>query len=278
MEREATVDPRVRGVLRVLAGTPVPEAAEALGVEPALLERWRDAFVRAGVAAVCNTPGADESAARDRFLAAMAHELRTPLTTLKGWLPMLVDGHHGPERTAQAGEIAQRGLERLEGVVATIEEAAAASLGRLVLRRRRVPASALLADVAATTGGARDVEVEVDPERMRTALADVIDAATRADGTASLRAIVRETPPWLVVEIERTGVPLPPNHVRALFEPFADREGHMDVTFGLYRARALVVAHGGQIGVRSSPDGDVFWVRLPLPPDIPHDPNDKDST
>src|SRR5689334_18408777 len=86
------VDPRVRMVLDVLAGSTVESAAAAWNVEVSLVERWVGDFLAAGTSAVTNRPDQDVAIQRDRFLAAFAHELRTPVTVAQGWAMALAEG------------------------------------------------------------------------------------------------------------------------------------------------------------------------------------------
>ena len=79
----------------------------------------------------------------------------------------------------------------------------------------------------------------------------------------SLVLEVRRTAPWVEVRVVRTGAPVDPQVLRALFEPFDLNDDASGVTIGLYLARALAVAHGGAVGLDQDEDGTSFWVRVP---------------
>jgi signal transduction histidine kinase len=67
------------------------------------------------------------------------------------------------------------------------------------------------------------------------------------------------------VEVEDTGPGVPPAIAGSIFEPFvrgtSEREG---LGLGLATVRQLVSAHGGDVGLRATPQGgSVFWFDLP---------------
>ena len=71
----------------------------------------------------------------------------------------------------------------------------------------------------------------------------------------------------VTVEVHNGGVPIPPAMMASIFEPLArggKAGGVHSIGLGLFIARALMSAHGGEIGVRSSSDqGTTFTARLP---------------
>ncbi len=83
----------------------------------------------------------------------------------------------------------------------------------------------------------------------------------------------------MVLEVHNLGPPIPPELLPHLFEPFhrgskvPSRQGvALGLGLGLYIARQIALAHGGDVAVRSSePEGTTFTVRLPLrgPPPPP---------
>jgi len=71
----------------------------------------------------------------------------------------------------------------------------------------------------------------------------------------------------VLLAVHNGGAPIPPDVMQSIFEPLARGSGDggaHSIGLGLYIARAIVSAHGGEIGVRSSSDqGTTFTVRLP---------------
>jgi signal transduction histidine kinase len=68
--------------------------------------------------------------------------------------------------------------------------------------------------------------------------------------------------------VEDDGVGISPEQCEHLFDLYVrgDRSRHsMGLGLGLYLCRQIIGAHGGEIGVISSPDGGaIFWFTLPL--------------
>ncbi len=87
----------------------------------------------------------------------------------------------------------------------------------------------------------------------------------------TLRAWTQD-PEAVVITVHNTGAPIPPAAQSTLFDPLlrlgaAGRETRAPdegVGLGLYIARQIVMAHGGELGVQSTAaDGTTFTVRLP---------------
>ncbi|HET9061048.1 MAG TPA: ATP-binding protein, partial [Acidimicrobiales bacterium] len=71
------------------------------------------------------------------------------------------------------------------------------------------------------------------------------------DGAATLRALVAER------ELDIADA-------AALLEPYARADTSFGTGLGLYLCRALLVAHGGEIGLRGESGTTVFWFSLPV--------------
>jgi len=263
---EQPTDPRVGAVLDVLGGTSPAEVAHRWAVDPAVLQRWIQAFVRAGTAQVTNQPHEEASRQRDRFLAAFAHETRTPLTVATGWATML-RGKAVPD--AAVPGILDRlclALDRLTERTMDVELLAACSLGRLVVRPQLVPVRDLTAglpDVGEIGGEGGGVGIEVDPEHFPRVLRDLWQAGSSLPRPRSLRLEVATVDPWVEICVVRDADPIDATVLQALFEPFDLNDDGTGVTMGLYLARALTVAHGGTIGVDQDEHGSALWVRVP---------------
>lgn len=255
-------DLRVDAVLQVLGGTPLPDVARSLAVDTAVLHRWVRAFVDAGTAQVTNRPDEQTARQRDRFLAAFAHEMRTPLTVAQGWVAMLEeeDLPLGGDRTVRRLSGA---LERLAERTLDVELLAAASLGLLRPAPRRVRVARLVDGLPRVTGTGWETEVRVDPALFSRVLRDLWEAGAATPRPRSLRLEVQHVGGWTELRVVRDADPIEPAVLQALFDPFDLNDDATGVTIGLYLARALVVAHGGTLGVDQDDHGAVLWVRVP---------------
>lgn len=257
---DGEIDLRVAAALAVLSGVPLDSVATSLGVETAIVSRWSDQFLEGGRRAVTNRPDPAEAARRDRFLVVLSHELRTPLTVLKASGPLFASL---PERLRPASDALVRAIGRIEGLADLFAEAAAASLGRLPIRSTVLDLRALVGD---PDPDGEPLLAHADPQATRTILTDLLGAA--GHGQPDLVVVETRTQEgWAeVAVVRRPGLGF--DHVAGLLDPFDVSDDASEVTLGLYRARALAVAMGGQLGARGDEDHTELWVRLP-PADRP---------
>jgi signal transduction histidine kinase len=109
----------------------------------------------------------------------------------------------------------------------------------------------------------------------------IINARQAMPRGGRLRIEVRENPETNMAEIKiaDTGVGIPPEQLRLIFEPFyttktPDEQGHGGSGLGLSVCRQIIEQHQGRIRVESLPGkGSVFTVKLPL--SLPEEPKSK---
>jgi signal transduction histidine kinase len=254
--------------------------------------------------AQANEQAAREASQRmETFVAAAAHDLRSPLTATAGYLalaqntteqlattaretsptlaPRAAVAH---DRVARAGQSAER-LGRLLGL---LFDTAALHADKLELHRAPVDLVALVREqvgaqrVAAPertihlqlSAGHGSVSVEADADRIGQVVTNYLSNAIKYSPpdqpiyvsvglqSASARVAVRDAGP---------GIPKPEQ--ARVWELFHRAEGSApqgDVTsgslgLGLYLSKAIVEAHGGQVGVKSAEGkGSTFWFTLPV--------------
>lgn len=267
-----TADVRATAVLAVLAGVSAELVAQRNGVAREVLDSWVEVFVAGGRQGLAGETTAEAVVQRDRHLGVVAHELRSPLQMIRGWAELLadeVDTDLIPR--AAAGIVAQ--VDRLQRLSDDAVDATAVALGRL----RLFPTTESLAATVAAIVGARsvgrpvlvvddDAMVDIDVDRFGQILDNLLEnARMHGDGRATIT--VRRHADDAIVTISSPGQPIAPEDVQRLFEPFQRGRTDADgVGLGLFVCRSLVAAHGGQMGLRTSVDGNHFWLRLPVSP------------
>jgi signal transduction histidine kinase len=88
-----------------------------------------------------------------------------------------------------------------------------------------------------------------------------------AEKRVTIRVLPNDDAPR--VEVQDTGPGLPEALATHIFEPYVRGPGNAQpgLGLGLSTVRRFVEAHGGRVGVESSPGrGSVFWFRLPRAP------------
>ena len=219
---------------------------------------------------------------KDEFVALISHDLRTPLTSIIGYVELALDEETGESLDEERRgylEIVSRSSDRLLRLVDDLLFVARLQSGQLTL----TPAFLDLADVGAqavreavphaerkgiaisfTSNG--PVPVEADKGRIFQLLDNLITNAikfTPQDGEVEVRA--RSTGNGVVLEVSDSGIGLTPEDAERVFERFFRSEkaveGQIPGTgLGLFIAKAIVEAHGGQIHAESRDGGGATFV------------------
>lgn len=110
-----------------------------------------------------------------------------------------------------------------------------------------------------------------DPARLHEVISNLLDNGIKyGSGTPAVSVRVAEDAHAVAATVHNMGRPVPAHELPHIFEPLhrAERDGgehaESSLGLGLYIAREIVQAHGGEITVTSSEaDGTAFTIRLP---------------
>jgi signal transduction histidine kinase len=221
---------------------------------------------------------------KDDLLAMVSHELRTPLTTVVGALRLLNSGQPlGAGERQEMLQMADRQARRLWVLIEQLLLAAQSERGRAsflatAAERVEVDAADLLAEAAseARAGAAggrvevrcdRSLPVRLAPDAVLQVLGSLVDNACKYSPEDRPVRLVGErdgTSAVLAVEDAGDGVPL--EERERIFERFTRLEPGRGLGLGLYIARQLARAQGGDLVVTDAPElgGSRFELRLPL--------------
>jgi two-component system, OmpR family, sensor histidine kinase BaeS len=221
-----------------------------------------------------------EQRRQKQLVADIAHELRTPLTVLKGELEYLQDGLSQP--TPQTLHRLAEEVDLLSRLVADLRLVSLADTDGLRLKRCKVNLTELTREVmtaferqAQTVGKrlqfeAELVRLELDPERIRQVLYNLLDNALRhTPEGGTVRCVIRKTEQQILFEISDEGPGIPPADLERVFERLyrTDAARNRETGgsgLGLAIVRTLVEAHGGQVGAANRLEGGaVFTISLP---------------
>jgi signal transduction histidine kinase len=89
--------------------------------------------------------------------------------------------------------------------------------------------------------------------------------ATPAGGEIVVRSSTSADEQDVLIEIENTGEPIPPDVQKHLFEPFFSTKGEEGMGLGLSMCKSAIEKHGGSITCSSGPGQRTrFLIRLPF--------------
>ena len=224
---------------------------------------------------------------KDDFVATVSHELRTPLTPIKGWAAtMLQLGDRLEETQREEGVRAiLRHAERLENLITNILEVTKIERGLSDRRDALVDVVDVVQKVVddfRDAHPAREIRVAADEAQLRTRgdevwteqiLSNLVSNALKySPAIEPVDIRIEQADSRVVVSVIDRGTGIPAQERNRIFERFKRLGDHMTRTtsgsgLGLYIARQLAQAIGGELTVESTPGaGATFVLTLPAAP------------
>ena len=222
---------------------------------------------------------------KSEFMATMSHELRTPLNVIIGYCALLLEGAMGELQGEQAGTLErmhENAVQLLELINATLD-VTRLETGRIPLDLESVALAEVVADVEARTRDLRDrsgVAFEwqiddgleplvTDAAKLRIVLTNLVGNAFKFTAHGSVAVRVGATSETVEIAVSDTGMGIPRDVQRAIFEPFRQADATIGTRYGgvglgLFIVHRLIAALGGHIGVESEVGrGTTFRISLP---------------
>jgi signal transduction histidine kinase len=224
---------------------------------------------------------------RDDFLMVASHELRTPLVAIRG-ISQVLDRVMKEGSTERA--LLQRvdaAIERMNRLVRDLTDAARVDAGTLTLERSTVDLVSIArsaVDEARLGNPRREIKfrnaddhlrVEADATRLQQVFANLLTNALKftTPDKGAIVLEVRRDGQLVLATVRDKGLGIPPESLPTIFEKHGRSTstpamGFAGLGLGLYITRAIVLAHGGAIGVESTQgEGSAFTIKLPLSPE-----------
>jgi heavy metal sensor kinase len=218
-----------------------------------------------------------------RFTADAAHELRTPLAVLRSGIDVALRAPRTAQEYRQALEAAADEADRLTRLADQLLFLSRQAAGMMQLDREEMRLDALVKDVAEQFAGRTEeagVTLVVEPLdpwtvrgddiRLSQVFYNVLENAikyTPRGGRVSVRG--RAVDHQVTIEVEDTGIGIPPEHVPHVFKRFYRVEQSRNLErggsgLGLSIAQSAIEAHGGTISIQSTPErGTLVSIELP---------------
>lgn len=233
------------------------------------------------------------------FVSVASHELKTPLNVILGYVALVNEGLYGPVTPGQQDVLrtVESQGQQLARLIQHLLDVSRFRAGAGRIEARPVALRPFLADLErahrvladqrgltlTVAGDAHLPDVVTwDLDRMSEVLGNLLSNAVKftpaggrvtltAEPAPELAAVDLQRPgPALRLCVEDTGVGIAPAQVPHIFDKFyqADNQARASATgsgLGLAIAKQIVEAHGGVIGVESTPDvGTRFVLLLPV--------------
>lgn len=216
---------------------------------------------------------------RDLFVGVLGHDLRTPLAAITMGAPLLAAPEDNPQRRSRVVARIINSAQRMERMIDDLLDLTRARLGSAIPLNRRaadlqqVCEECLLEiragqpDAVVRFEAAGDLRGDWDADRLAQVVTNLVGNAIQHGGGTPVTLTGHGDGASVTLAVHNGGAPIPQQKLASVFEPLA--RGHDDGTqgsigLGLFIARAIISAHGGDIHVRSSSDaGTTFSVKLP---------------
>jgi len=244
----------------------------------------------------------EASRLKSEFLANTSHELRTPLNGMIGFLQLVLDGLcDSPEEERDYLRQALACSRHLLGLINDVLDIAKIEAGKLSLEIERLQVQQVFDEVYTIThvqAAQRGVELrfETDLEdgvgvrgdfgKVKQVLVNLVGNSLKFTprGSIVVRARSRSSLGHVLFEVQDTGVGIPPDRQKLIFEKFVQGDGSTTRRFGgtglgLAISRSLVELMGGIIGVHSEGEGHGtrMYFSLPLWRGEPALPDESDA-
>jgi len=216
----------------------------------------------------------------EELVTVLAHDLRNYMSPIAARVHLLRARANSEKRKddLRDADIALKGLERLNQLITDLLDVARLDQGifqidpqpvnlgeltREIAKAISTPEHELLVDVA------NDAVVSADPRRIRQCLENLAaNAVQHSPDGAPVRVLVHtnrhDEKQWGVVEVHNEGPGIPDELMRQIFERFVAGPGSRGLGLGLYLAKRIAVAHGGDLMVESpEAKGARFVLSLP---------------
>jgi signal transduction histidine kinase len=218
---------------------------------------------------------------RDQFTGILSHDLRNPLGAITAGAALLLASAGEDPRQSRVASRILRSAQRMERLIADLLDLTRTRLGgAMPLNRSSLDLLALCREVvnevldgnprtSIQLDAAGDLRGEWDGDRLAQLMSNLLGNAVQHGDGSPVRLTASGGTDSVTLAVHNNGNPIPPEQCRSIFEPLVRKtvgsgpnEG--SIGLGLFIARAIVMAHGGDLQVESSAGaGTTFSAVLP---------------
>jgi len=224
---------------------------------------------------------------KDEFLSMASHQLRTPLTSVKGYISMVLEGDAGRVSDMQKHLLSEAFVssERMVHLIHDFLNVSRLQTGKFMLETRPIDLVKLVdAEVSSLvrTAEARNMKLKfthsgdmpvlnIDENKIQQVVMNYIDNAIfYSHEQTTILVSLRRDGDMAELRVHDTGIGVPKHEQAQLFTKFyrasnARKQRPDGTGVGLYLAKKVVTAHGGEVLFESQEGkGSTFGFRLPI--------------
>jgi signal transduction histidine kinase len=217
---------------------------------------------------------------RDQFIAVLSHDLRTPLGAIAAGLAALRMVENKPDTRELIISRMSNSAKRMDRMIRDLLDFTRVRLGGAIpLNRQETDLRQICETVMAElqmTSPQSVLRMEMsgsligdwDGDRLAQVISNLLGSAIQHGGGTPITLTAQEEGDKVTLAVHNSGQPIPAAMIPGIFEPLsrglADDSAAGSIGLGLFIARAIVCAHGGNIRVTSSSEaGTTFKVTIP---------------
>jgi len=215
---------------------------------------------------------------RDQFVGILSHDLRNPLGAITTGAALLAQAAGDDQRQARVAARILSSAQRMQRMIADLLDLTRVRLGGIIpLTAVQTDLQRLCEEVVLETQESHpdavvhlesrgDVTGKWDADRLAQVVSNLVGNAIEYGGKTPVTVTAFDAGERVKLVVHNDGDPIPPHVQAKIFEPLARgaSEGTDHVGLGMFIARAIVGAHGGEILLRSTAEsGTTFEVTLP---------------
>jgi signal transduction histidine kinase len=215
---------------------------------------------------------------RDQFVGILSHDLRNPLGAITAGAALLAHAAADDQRQARVAVRILRSAQRMARLIADLLDLTRMRLGgEIPLKPVRTDLQRVCEEVVLEIQASHpdavvrfesrgDVTGAWDADRLAQVVSNLVGNAIEHGGKTPVTLLAAATGERVTLMVHNDGDPIPPHAQAAIFEPLTrgTSSGVSNIGLGLFIARAIVVAHGGEIRLSSTAEsGTTFEMSLP---------------
>jgi signal transduction histidine kinase len=216
---------------------------------------------------------------RDQFVGILSHDLRSPLSAIVAGAALLAASANDDQRQARVAARILNSAQRMERMIGDLLDLTRTRLGGVIPLTRVATDLQQLCDEVILEVQAADPGADVrfsakgnptgewDPDRLAQVVSNLVTNAIQHGGRGPITLALDGADDSVTLGVHNGGTPIPLAAQRTIFEPLArgtSGNATQRIGLGLFIARAIVNAHGGEIHVHSAEGlGTTFDVLLP---------------